>query len=688
MAEENTFVVHRRHSSCYPDISINVTAATLVQNGSVPENGDVLDHGTHILYCNGSRQRFTDDKLRAPARLHQHDYYANLHLHTNASGDFVIASKKAWAAIRGFPEDPAFYMATDSYGIFQLFAAGYDQAIFLQPHRIYHADHSRADRAGFNEPSYQEHEENFGLILRGEVSYCYNDLHWGLANYLLHFPQTPAPLKKATTMTSTQKQYDVIIIGNGSLGIGTAFELKKKDRQLKVALIGPPNRHHAASTTAGAMVNVWAEISNNQFNYPALLERFGLGLNAFSMWNGLCAELSEYASEEIKVNWGTYIINNPLGSPMEDRSVDYAIECMKRFSIPHKICNPNDIAWYKPEAKARATRMVHCPDGYFDPYKVLGAYDKAVETLGVDVFHDEAQALGLGANGDVHKVTLSGGDTVSGKNIVLANGTFAQNLIDPIPELRQNTPRLLWGGGSAIDLQFPEWVMRGGGLDNHIFEMDGVIRTVDRGGACGLHVVPHGNGRFYVGASSGVWLNPEWAPRVHAIHVLVRAIAEEISTAFFYATMALRGPGFRPVTMDAFPLLGESHVKGIWFANGTKRDGFTCMPFISQQMAKAMAGEVHQLPERFKPSRALISYKNKAAAVDDAVSAGYGGEVQHGLVLPPYAVQGYRQAKRAVIENIYEKRGITDFGIHPELTHIYEDDYQYAIAGHARESVG
>jgi glycine oxidase len=215
-------------------------------------------------------------------------------------------------------------------------------------------------------------------------------------------------------------------------------------------------------------------------------------------------------------------------------------------------------------------------------------------------------------------------------------------------------------------------------------EMDHVVRTVDRGGACGLHVVPHGDGAFYCGASSGVWMDPEPAPRLHALHVLIRGLAEEINGAFFYGMLNVRGPGFRPTSVDCFPLLGCSHLDGVWFANGMKRDGFTCSAFIAPRLAAEILGAPSSLPARFKPSRPLISYKNKAAALADTVTAQYGGEAQHGLVLPPYAHARYKSDMHTLWAKIYEKRGIESFGIHPEVIHFYDNDEYFAAIAHER----
>jgi len=172
---------------------------------------------------------------------------------------------------------------------------------------------------------------------------------------------------------------------------------------------------------------------------------------------------------------------------------------------------------------------------------------------------------------------------------------------------------------------------------------------------------------------------------VHAMHVLLRGIVEEINSAFFFAMMSTRGPGFRPVAMDTFPLLGQSHMPGIWFANGTKRDGFTCSPYLCREIASEILGGPSSLPKRFQPSRKLISYKTAKEAIEDYVAADFGGEVQHGLNLPPYALDSYRTMKRAKIQKIYETRNIQNFGIHPELPHLYENDEFFAACDHKRE---
>ncbi len=491
------------------------------------------------------------------------------------------------------------------------------------------------------------------------------------------------------TGSTGKNVYDVVVVGNGALGMGLAYQLRKRDPKLSIAVVGPSHRTGAATMAAAAMINVWSEIAVGQFDNPALADRAELTISAMGLWDEHCAALSEYSEQPLFIKWGTYLINNVLGSPHEMKSVDYILKTMRRRGVPHEVLAPDAVPWIKPEQSGQAIRIVSVPDGRIDGRLVLKAYERFCAARNVDLFDDTAKKLAVGLKfplvGAEKMITLTGGAVLKTKTVVLASGSFSQALIDQVPELRREVPRLLWGAGSGLDISLPAWIHRYGGLDRSVFDIDAVVRTVDRGGACGVHLVPYGNGEFYLGASSGVWFEPEPKPRVHAIHVLLRGLVEEINSAFFYAMMSTRGPGFRPVSMDTFPLLGQSHMPGIWFANGTKRDGFTCSPYLCREIASEILGGQSSLPKRFLPSRKLISYKTADEAIEDYVAADFGGEVQHGLNLPPYALDAYRDMKRTKIKKIYEMRNIRNFGIHPELPHLYENSEFFAACNHKRE---
>lgn len=208
-ARAATFEMHRRHQSSGAPISLPATADTLDAVASGLETGDMLDRDRGFIECVAAAElrRETAWRLFQWQWMHWRrkklaGWYASastekLHrtfnLHTNAAGDFLLAPRNAFSKVHGLYESLEVYMHTDSYAVIQLFAAGYKQAIFAAPRRIYHADHDRSARAGFNEAmTWPEHEAMLSAILRGERSYRLNGPAWGLADRSLpvHRPPT------------------------------------------------------------------------------------------------------------------------------------------------------------------------------------------------------------------------------------------------------------------------------------------------------------------------------------------------------------------------------------------------------------------------------------------------------------------------------------------------------------------
>ncbi len=194
----HTFQVNRRHRSTDEPISVPAEGRSLGALGSRLEAGDHLDQDLGLIYCRAAARKLKIDGQNAWAwrwipALREHlavwhasfegdRYYRGFLLHTNAAGDFLLAPRRAFHAINGMWETSKIYLHLDSYAVMQFFAAGYEQVIFQQPHRVFHADHDRSARAGFQEGAgWAEHEQAFSEMLRGDRSFRLNGGDWGLA---------------------------------------------------------------------------------------------------------------------------------------------------------------------------------------------------------------------------------------------------------------------------------------------------------------------------------------------------------------------------------------------------------------------------------------------------------------------------------------------------------------------------
>ena len=67
---------------------------------------------------------------------------------------------------------------------------------------------------------------------------------------------------------------DLSIVGNGILGLMTAFELTNRDPNLKIAVIGPSDQKGGASQASGAMLGCFGEITDQTFFNDQAEKRF------------------------------------------------------------------------------------------------------------------------------------------------------------------------------------------------------------------------------------------------------------------------------------------------------------------------------------------------------------------------------------------------------------------------------
>lgn len=477
-----------------------------------------------------------------------------------------------------------------------------------------------------------------------------------------------------------RRTFDVVVVGNGVLGLSIARELSRPGTGARVALVGPPARSGSASTAAGAMLNVWAEMEPGCLEDPVLAARFSVPRRSLDLWPAHAAALAEESGLPVAANWGTYVVSGPRGPSREEVAFEYMIAALRFQNRPVEEVPVRDLGFLAANPATRPMRAARVPDGAVDSRAVVAALDAIVRRGTCEVVERRAIGLTAEASGD-RVVRLEDGSELAGPCVVLANGAYAQALVDEIPQLKSTVPRLLFGSGAGADVSFAPATY----LPPELGALRCVVRTMDRGGGCGMHLIPYGDGRFYLGASSGVWLSPEDQVRVHALAALLNGAVAEFHHAFFHAHVRLRALGHRPVSLDTFPLLGESAVRGVWFCNGTKRDGFTCSPLLARELAAAILGGRADLPDVFRPSRELISYRGRQFATDAAARVAIDGELMNGLS-PAANRWGERERHhRHRVEAVYDRRGIAEFGIHPEVLHLYESDEWYRVTAHPRD---
>jgi glycine/D-amino acid oxidase-like deaminating enzyme len=186
------------------------------------------------------------------------------------------------------------------------------------------------------------------------------------------------------------------------------------------------------------------------------------------------------------------------------------------------------------------------------------------------------------------------GGSVRARKVVLAAGVKTQELVEAVG-LGARIPRLVAGLGVAVVVRAPAAAVP-----------ETVVRYVD-----GPYLVPVGAGRVYVGATNRVTdrvsldaLDAE--AREAALPLL--AAAGRLVPALAGAEVLERRAGWRPTTLDTYPLVGPTSLAGLWLATGTKREGLHLSPRIAEELSPLLSrtGAGEAFGGLFVPERPLL----------------------------------------------------------------------------------
>ncbi len=461
--------------------------------------------------------------------------------------------------------------------------------------------------------------------------------------------------------------FDILIIGNGILGLSTAYALALEDPSLKIAVIGPQLREGAATPAAGAMLNCFAEVTKFSFQSKYFLDKFNIARQSIKQWpfwlDQVNSELK--VADQININPGTFIVLNSKSGRREDENFSAICEALKCYKEPYEEFEPSKIPGINPIDDARPLRALYLPnEGAVDPTQLLHGLEKASFQHGVKFFDASVHNILLDKEKIVGIQTESG-EILKANSILLAAGAFSKTLIDQIPALEKRVPKMLSGWGCSLILK----------AEGH--QIKNVIRSPNRAGSCGIHMLPANaadQSLLYMGASNNLRFSPKIYPKGRDVYYLLERAIEQFDQDLHKAEIIKWQIGNRPVPFDTFPLIGSTSIAGFWLLTGTYRDGIHDSPLLALSIAREILGKTALFEHSFQPERFPIEIMSQEKSIeefsDQYISVGY----EQGMKLPKLSwssiirEKGYARAKF-----LYEVLEI-DIGLSPDLLFMFDQE--------------
>lgn len=466
-----------------------------------------------------------------------------------------------------------------------------------------------------------------------------------------------------------------VILGNGILGASIAFrQTQRLAAGDRITVVGRKARPGSATLAAAAMLNSFAEIEKGSLDSEIDRHRFKLSQAAARMWPAFEKELVDAGAAMpagAGLQLGTYVVNNTAADDLDDENFDAIEAALREHREPYEAVAPREIPNYLPQQRHRATRALYIPsEGWMNPRLVMERLDAILGRHPQVTMVDDAAASLVRQGGRITGVKSEDGKTIGGDTFVLATGATASDVLRA-SNLGIGMQRVFYGVGVSIELRSPDYPHRK------------CIRTPNRGLACGIYSVPYfseSNDRILVGATNFIAPAPYAYGRLTSVEALMRGAMEQINANFYRADLVRINVGWRPTSLDTYPLLGQSSIGNLVIATGTKRDGFHLAPLISEKLVAMLYGEPADKDfARFAPERAPIRTLTRAQAIDKAVRHIISGAYQHGFTpskdrMPDQLARMHREE----LERLHDKVGAHDWGIPPEMLDMYR--YGHAAA--------
>jgi glycine/D-amino acid oxidase-like deaminating enzyme len=475
----------------------------------------------------------------------------------------------------------------------------------------------------------------------------------------------------------TDQAVDVVVVGNGAIGTTTAIRLAIAAPDLRVALVGPADRVGSASDASGALLGCFGEVTTATFASDAGRERFAIQLAAHAAWPDHLAELAEHAPERrLLVSNDSYVVLNARGGVLDSHNYAAMLGALRDHGVIHE--DVDQVPGMRPNPDSRPLRAIRLrAEGAVDARAVMDALSRQALQSGVVTLDGTVRAVRT--EGGAAVGVLLGNESIDAGHVVVATGAATTPLLEGLECERPIQP-VLAGSGFAI---VADRVMGEG--------FSSAVRTVNRAGSCGLHIVPLGGGREYLGATNVIFRTPELRPHLGVGQFLITSAIDQLDALLSYSRIHELRIGNRPVSLDAFPLLGEGPVRDLTVLTGTYRDGFHAAPELARLAAQTVVGGTSTFPRMFAPTRVPIFTMTVEESIDAFVANQVGSAYEGGIRTTPFiAGDDLGGMFRPLAERLYERLAI-DVGLHPDIVSYLcltrkEDDDVTIVADYLREA--
>ncbi|MGO4489997.1 NAD(P)/FAD-dependent oxidoreductase [Microbacterium sp. 2RAF4] len=398
----------------------------------------------------------------------------------------------------------------------------------------------------------------------------------------------------------------IVVIGAGAISLEIARALARLDGSVEIHVFMGRASVPSASLAAGAMVAPWSETTAESIERHDHALRHSLLREAREAW---AHELDgvRVDGRPLISGTGSFLISNSVSGTIEDRNYRAIVQQLDADDVSYESVDPDEIPGFAPRPGARASRALYIRDEFTLDSAALHEWQKRTLSASPQVHLHDALARPLTEDDKLIGVIDNTKQVWRAEAVIIAAGVSSRAIL-PF-DVRRRVPPTLFGAGSALVV-----------TSEVSAALVSCIRTPNRAFACGLHVLPSGPNKLYIGATNNILTMPWARPSMSDVEALSAWSRTQINKELAHASVSELRAGNRPISADLLPTIGETSIAGLWMASGTFRDGLTMAPVIGDAIGRAILRDEDTLPAVWAPERPL-SYEAPAQGAPQLATA-------------------------------------------------------------------
>jgi glycine oxidase len=379
-------------------------------------------------------------------------------------------------------------------------------------------------------------------------------------------------------MSTRTPRPDVIIIGAGIIGLAVAWRARRHGMRVTVL-----ERQDAGSGTSRVAAGMLAPVSEVEFG-EAGARALELGLRSAALWPAFACELEAASGQCVGLlRTGTLLVARDAD---EARALERQLAFRGSLGLRATRVRPSQARELEPALAPTIRLALELPDDHsVDPRLVLAALRSACLAEGVELRErSSAAAVLTGAGGAIGGVELHGGERVPAPAVVIAAGTWSNEL-----------------GGLPAEGRIPVRPVKGQTLRLRDPAGPGLLRRAVRFEEG--YLVPRADGRYVLGGTMEE-RGFDQAPTAGAAYELLRDCHDLVPGVSELEIEELC-VGLRPGTPDNLPAIGAGTIEGLIWATGHFRNGILLAPLTAELVLEVLtaAHPTDRLLKACAPSR-------------------------------------------------------------------------------------